>query len=164
MAAAMWKAEAVGSGAPFSVAKARTPEAFAQTDAGTIAKWMKFARAALSALPPQEVKALVWVDKGTYFEADNPLGGITLQAANREQAADREAIYIARVQNALVYKPPQEVSVQEAIKVADERADRYAMKAATYHGGSNLCAHYTTLSKVSRGIADDIRALSEKPQ
>jgi hypothetical protein len=54
VAAELWRTQAVDSGAPASVAERRTPEAFADEAETTRAKWHKFARAALAALP--EVK------------------------------------------------------------------------------------------------------------
>lgn len=54
VAAAMWKAEAVDSGSPESVAMRRTPEEFAVQADETRAKWHKFARAAIAAMTPQE--------------------------------------------------------------------------------------------------------------
>ncbi len=72
-------------------------------------------------------------------------------------------IYRNTARAALSALPPQEVGVQEAAKVADERADHYAAKADTYRGGSLSNTHYKTLCSVARSIAGDIRALSENP-
>lgn len=47
------------------------------------------------------VKPLVWVDMGTFLEAENPLGGLTLQAADAAESAIVEAKHIARVRSAL---------------------------------------------------------------
>lgn len=51
VAAAMWKAEAVDSGSPESVARGRTIETFLEQSEDARKKWLKFARAALSAMP-----------------------------------------------------------------------------------------------------------------
>ena len=51
-AAALWKAEAVDAGTPQSVADGRTPEAFNDQSDYIRARWTKFARAAIAALPP----------------------------------------------------------------------------------------------------------------
>ena len=56
VAAAMWRAETHDSGTPESVTNARTPEAFEQQLLELRAKWHKFARAAISAMP--DTKAL----------------------------------------------------------------------------------------------------------
>ena len=55
MAAAMWRAETVAAGTPESVTLRRTPETFRDMHEASRAKWLKFARAALAAMPPREV-------------------------------------------------------------------------------------------------------------
>jgi hypothetical protein len=55
VAAAMWKAEAVDAGTPQSVADGRTPEAFDDQSDYIRARWTKFARAAITALPARGV-------------------------------------------------------------------------------------------------------------
>lgn len=57
VAAALWKAETIDSGAPQSVIDARTPELFVSQSDGLRAKWHKFARAAISAMPDTTAQA-----------------------------------------------------------------------------------------------------------
>jgi hypothetical protein len=51
IAAELWRVEAVDAGVPESVAKGRTPEAFADQSPELRARWFKFADAILAALP-----------------------------------------------------------------------------------------------------------------
>ena len=57
VAAALWKAETIDSGTPQSVIDARTPELFVSQSDGLRAKWHKFARAAISAMPDTTAQA-----------------------------------------------------------------------------------------------------------
>jgi hypothetical protein len=59
IAAVMWRTQAVDVGAPESVPKARTPEAFSDEADSTRATWLKQADAIIAALPGMVVP-LVW--------------------------------------------------------------------------------------------------------
>ncbi|KZY25625.1 MULTISPECIES: hypothetical protein [unclassified Sulfitobacter] len=54
VAAAIWKSEAVDSGASENLSAGRTPEAFADQSEQIRAKWHKFARTAIEALRPDD--------------------------------------------------------------------------------------------------------------
>lgn len=148
-------------------------------------------RAAIAAMPAQSngvrVKPLVWenfdawtwwckTEVGTYLVNERSAQWTAKrkhrengehylsQDANTEVAAKAaaQADYERRILSALTPMPAPPVA--EAAKVADDKADQYAKKAAMFHGRSNLYAHYNTLSRVSRRIADDIRALAQTAQ
>ena len=57
MAAAMWRAETIESGTPKSVTMRRTPQMFRDLGEANREKWIKFARAALSAMQLRDVTA-----------------------------------------------------------------------------------------------------------
>jgi len=59
IAAELWRVEAVDAGVPESVAKGRTPEAFADQSPELRVRWFKFADAILAALPGM-IPDLVW--------------------------------------------------------------------------------------------------------
>ena len=77
IAAELWRVEAVDAGVPESVAKGRTPEAFADQSPELRVRWFKFANAILAALPGM-IPDLVWkrADLSCWGEtAKNGMGG-----------------------------------------------------------------------------------------
>ena len=74
MAAAMWRAETVAAGTPESVTLRRTPEIFRDMHEASRAKWFKFARAALAAMPPREVTGWQPIETAPKDETDILLG------------------------------------------------------------------------------------------
>lgn len=101
MAAAMWKAEAVDSGAPQSVARGRTPQAFADQAEETRARWHKLARAGFAAMQPQAraealleaaTKAEGWFGTPGADDIARILHGEIIELIERDQLATLKAL------------------------------------------------------------------------